>query len=131
MRAARGTGRLRPAITGVTALADGTDQLFARAVLDQGGQIEVIVPTTRYRDGLPAESHREYDELLGTDPAIVTTGHRHDQSAIPATKKRGVNSPMEHQWGADQLSLRVSVTSQDRYSALPPVIGVAMISGTS
>lgn len=26
---------------------------------------------------------------------------------------------------------RVSSTSQDRYSALPPVIGVAMISGTS
>ncbi len=51
-------------ITGVTALADGADQLFARAVLDRGGQIEVIVPATRYRDGLPRESHAEYDDLI-------------------------------------------------------------------
>jgi hypothetical protein len=52
-------------LIGVTALADGADQLFARAVLDQGGQIEVIVPATRYRDGLPPESHAEYDDLIG------------------------------------------------------------------
>ncbi|MBV9140344.1 MAG: hypothetical protein JO115_05420 [Pseudonocardiales bacterium] len=52
-------------VTGVSALADGADQLFARAVLDQGGQIEVIVPAARYRDGLPAESHAEYDDLIG------------------------------------------------------------------
>ncbi|MGH3910452.1 MAG: hypothetical protein ACRDRM_06435 [Pseudonocardiaceae bacterium] len=52
-------------VTGVTSLADGADQLFARAVLDQGGGIEVIVPAARYRDGLPAESHAEYDDLIG------------------------------------------------------------------
>lgn len=52
-------------ITGVTALADGADQLFARAVVDQGGLLEVIVPAAQYRDGLPADSHAEYDDLLG------------------------------------------------------------------
>lgn len=52
-------------VTGVTALADGADQLFARAVIDQGGLIEVIVPAVHYRDGLPAQSHAEYDDLLG------------------------------------------------------------------
>ncbi|MGH3828953.1 MAG: hypothetical protein ACRDRS_00655 [Pseudonocardiaceae bacterium] len=52
-------------VIGVTALADGADQLFARAVLDQGGQIEVIVPAAHYRDGLPSESHAEYDDLIG------------------------------------------------------------------
>jgi len=31
-------------VTGVTALADGTDQLFARAILDQGGQIALPQP---------------------------------------------------------------------------------------
>ena len=51
-------------VTGVTSLADGADQLFARAVLDQGGQIEVIVPAVCYRDGLPRESHAEYDDLI-------------------------------------------------------------------
>jgi hypothetical protein len=54
-----------PDITGVTALADGADQLFARVVLDQGGQIEVIVPAADYRDRLPAEARPEYDALLG------------------------------------------------------------------
>ncbi|MGH3529840.1 MAG: hypothetical protein ACRDS0_31495 [Pseudonocardiaceae bacterium] len=61
-------------VTGVTALADGADQLFARAVVDQGGLLEVIVPATQYRDGLPAESHAEYDDLL--DHAIKV--HRLD-----------------------------------------------------
>lgn len=59
-------------VTGVTALADGADQLFARAILDQGGQIEVIVPAARYRDGLPPESHPEYDDLL----SHASTVHR-------------------------------------------------------
>jgi hypothetical protein len=49
---------------GVTSLADGVDQLFARAVLDRDGQIEVIVPAARYRDSLPRESHAEYDDLI-------------------------------------------------------------------
>jgi hypothetical protein len=61
-------------LTGVTALADGADQLFGRAVLDQGGQLEVIVPAARFRDGLPAESHAEYDDLIGQ----ATRVHRLD-----------------------------------------------------
>jgi len=51
-------------LVGVSALADGADQLFARAVLDTGGQLEVIVPATHYRDGLPASAHAAYDALL-------------------------------------------------------------------
>lgn len=61
-------------ITGVTSLADGADQLFARAVVDQGGLIEVIVPATRYRAGLPADTHAEYDDLL----SHASTVHRLD-----------------------------------------------------
>lgn len=51
-------------IVGLTCLADGTDQLFARAVIDAGGTIEVVIPAARYRDGLPAEVHDDYDDLL-------------------------------------------------------------------
>lgn len=51
-------------VVGVSALADGADQLFVRTVLDQGGQVEVIVPAAQYRDGLPAQSHAAYDHLL-------------------------------------------------------------------
>ncbi|GGM75780.1 hypothetical protein GCM10010106_22850 [Thermopolyspora flexuosa] len=51
-------------LTGISCLADGADQIFARAVVDLGGALEVVVPARRYRDGLPAESHPEYDALL-------------------------------------------------------------------
>jgi len=51
-------------LVGVSALADGADQIFARAVLDLGGQLEVIVPAARYRDGLPESAHATYDALL-------------------------------------------------------------------
>lgn len=53
-----------PAITGLSCLADGADQLFARAVLDLGGTLEVVVPAQRYQEGLPAEVHQDYDALF-------------------------------------------------------------------
>jgi hypothetical protein len=51
-------------LVGISALADGADQIFARAVLDAGGQLEVIIPAARYRDGLPEPVHSTYDALL-------------------------------------------------------------------
>ena len=40
-------------VTGLSLLADGADQIVARALLDLGGQIEAVIPATRYRPGLP------------------------------------------------------------------------------
>ncbi len=51
-------------VTGLSCLADGADQIFARAVADAGGTIEAIIPATTYRGGLPACCHPEYDRLL-------------------------------------------------------------------
>jgi hypothetical protein len=51
-------------ITGVSNLADGADQLFAQAVLDASGQLDVIIPAALYRDGLPESAHPSYDKLL-------------------------------------------------------------------
>lgn len=51
-------------VTGLSILADGADQIFARAVVDSGGTLEVIIPAEEYRAGLPAEAHAEYDDLL-------------------------------------------------------------------
>ncbi|MGH3321286.1 MAG: hypothetical protein ACRDN9_14140 [Streptosporangiaceae bacterium] len=51
-------------LAGLTCLADGADQIFARAVLDMGGSLEVLIPAPKYREGLPEASHATYDALL-------------------------------------------------------------------
>ena len=51
-------------VTGLSCLADGADQIFARVVLDLGGDIEAVVPAEQYRDGLPSQAHEDYDWLL-------------------------------------------------------------------
>lgn len=53
-----------PDLVGLSCLADGADQLFARAVLDLGGKLEVIIPAEQYRDGLPNEAKPGYDALF-------------------------------------------------------------------
>ena len=57
-------------VTGISCLADGADQLFARAVLDLGGTLEVIIPAEQYRDGLPDSTHAAYDDLLGNAATV-------------------------------------------------------------
>ena len=49
-------------LVGVTALAEGADQLFARVVLTRGGQLDVVVPSAEYRS--LREDIAEYDRLL-------------------------------------------------------------------
>jgi hypothetical protein len=58
-------------LTGLSCLADGADQIFARAVLDAGGRLEAIVPATAYRDGLPEQARAEYDALLAAAAEIT------------------------------------------------------------
>lgn len=55
--------RVPPPLVGVTCLAPGADQVFARAVLDCGGQVEVVLPALDYRDKLRPDQVAEYDEL--------------------------------------------------------------------
>ena len=59
-----------PEVTGISCLADGADQIFARTVTDLGGELEVIIPAARYRAGLPAEAQQEYDGLLAQAVAV-------------------------------------------------------------
>jgi hypothetical protein len=68
------------ALVGITCLADGADQIFARAVLDTGGRLQVVIPARAYRDGLPADSHRGYDELLA-QAASITRIDRDDSTS--------------------------------------------------
>jgi hypothetical protein len=62
--------RHAPDVAGISCLADGADQIFARAVADLGGTLEVIVPAAQYRAGLPAEAHPDYDYLLALAGAV-------------------------------------------------------------
>lgn len=67
-------------LVGVSCLADGADQIFARAVVEAGGKLEVIVPAARYRDALPEDSRATYDELLAKAAEVVTLDHQESTS---------------------------------------------------
>jgi hypothetical protein len=61
-------------LVGLSNLADGADQIFARAVLDAGGRLEVIVPAAEYRDGLPEAAHAGYDALISAASQVDRLG---------------------------------------------------------
>ncbi len=42
--------RHRDGLTGITCLAKSADQIFARAVLDLGGTLVVVLPAADYRE---------------------------------------------------------------------------------
>ncbi|MEQ7124690.1 hypothetical protein ABN034_09205 [Actinopolymorpha sp. B11F2] len=84
-------------LVGVTCLADGADHIFARAVLDAGGRVEVIVPAAKYRDGLPVESHATYDELLAQASAV------HEQPHVESTEQAHMDASAHMLKRADGL----------------------------
>lgn len=69
-----------PDIIGLSCLADGADSLFARAVLDHGGELVAIVPAARYREGLPEEHHAVYDALMAHASDVVRLDHAESTS---------------------------------------------------
>lgn len=53
-------------LVGVTCLARGADQVFARVVLDAGGTLEVVLPAADYRERkVKPHNAAEFDELIG------------------------------------------------------------------
>lgn len=61
------------ALVGVTCLARGADQVFAHAVLDVGGEIEVVLPAADYRARkVKPDNAAEFDTLLGKAAAVTT-----------------------------------------------------------
>ena len=77
-----------PDVVGVSCLADGADQVFAQAVADLGGKIEVIVPAERYREGLPEDAHRQYDRLFAQAVSVrrLSFGDFTSESHMAASK---------------------------------------------
>ena len=72
-----------PDLVGISSLAGGPDQLFARAVLDLEGVLEIVVPAEHYRDSLDREEQDGYDELIATAghverlPFVESTSEAH------------------------------------------------------
>lgn len=62
-------------LVGLSCLADGADALFARAVLDHGGELIAVVPAAEYRAGLPEDHHQTYDALLRRASRVVELDH--------------------------------------------------------
>ncbi|WP_030338464.1 hypothetical protein [Streptomyces sp. NRRL S-1022] len=61
-------------LVGVSCLADGPDSWFADTVLHHGGRLEVVIPATTYRQGLPGWHHAVYDKLLSRAADVHHTG---------------------------------------------------------
>lgn len=58
---------------GVTCLAQGTDQIFARAVIALAGTFEVVLPAADYREVMVDRRDRAaFDELLGKAVSVWT-----------------------------------------------------------
>ncbi|MFE9690203.1 hypothetical protein [Micromonospora sp. NPDC005806] len=76
-------------VHGVTCLAAGADQIFARTVLAAGGTYDVILPALDYRAAaIPPESRPEFDELLAHAATVIHTGHLRSGTAAYVTANR-------------------------------------------
>jgi hypothetical protein len=84
-------------LAGFSCLADGADQIFARAVLDSRGELEVFVPASRYREALPEPAHRGYDELLSCAVAVHRLNH------VESTSESHMDASIEMLKRADLL----------------------------
>jgi hypothetical protein len=67
-------------LVGLSCLAEGADQLFAREVIRAGGELHAIIPADDYRDCLPVTARASYDDL---SRRAVTVHRMHFRSAAP------------------------------------------------
>ncbi|MFB7082134.1 hypothetical protein [Streptomyces sp. NPDC056308] len=58
----------------ISCIADGPDAWWAQLAVDAGAKLEVVIPATEYREGLPDWYHPEYDQLLSRASDIHRTG---------------------------------------------------------
>lgn len=64
---------VQPSIVGVSSLAAGADQMFARAVRELGGRLHVFVPSDGYQSTFSeAEDLRSYLQLLAEATTVIT-----------------------------------------------------------
>ncbi|MGH3699473.1 MAG: hypothetical protein ACRDQ9_18850 [Pseudonocardiaceae bacterium] len=60
-------------LVGISCLAQGADQIFARVVLECGGTVEVILPAADYRERkVKPENLAEFDDLISRARVVRT-----------------------------------------------------------
>jgi hypothetical protein len=80
-------------LVGVTCLARGADQVFARIVLDIGGSVEVVLPAADYRDRkVKPDNTADFDDLIGKAAALHTM-------PFPASNREANMAAGEHVLG--------------------------------
>lgn len=57
-------------LVGVSCLARGADQLFAQAVLDLGGALQVVLPAPDYRTKIKPDNIARYDALVDAAQSV-------------------------------------------------------------
>jgi hypothetical protein len=63
----------RGGLVGISCLAQGSDQIFARVVLEHGGTVEVVLPATDYRERkIEPDNLAEFDDLMSRAHAVRT-----------------------------------------------------------
>src|SRR5439155_11374670 len=61
----------REELTGMSCIARGADSIFAQAVLDLGGKLEVVLPAANYRQTKVKPDHAEqFDDLMARATAV-------------------------------------------------------------
>lgn len=73
-------------LRGITCLCDGADQIFARAVIERGGDLAVVLPADDYRERLVDRD--DFDRLLGKAAYVWRMPYRHsDRRAFKAASE--------------------------------------------
>jgi hypothetical protein len=60
-------------LVGISCLAQGSDQIFARVVLEHGGAVEVVLPAADYRERkIEPDNLAEFDDLMSRARVVRT-----------------------------------------------------------
>lgn len=88
---------LSPPLIGITSLAAGADQLFARVVLQHGGLLEVVIPFSGYQSTFSNQNDRdEYYRLLkqASRADVLPGGGSYEEAYLASGKKMVDQSEM-------------------------------------
>jgi hypothetical protein len=109
-----------PGLVALTCLAPGADQIFARVVLELGGQVEAVLPARDYRDAaLDAAGRQEFDALIARASSVRYSGHlKSGREAYVAARQIVLNESdlVLAVWDGEQSAQYASTASMVRHA---------------